>query len=233
MMSRAARASAAAAALLFATAARAEDHLRPEDSILSDGGAWRDYDSIVVGVLKEAYTGNVVARMTVLPAFGPEYAVALKRDDGGAYAILVVAPAVGLHDYDALAGAVADGDAKTVAELRKTLPADWHDVKVARCAIALDKPRAERLVDIWTRALLKTHYDAPDPSGIETVGADGVEYHFYSYGKAGQAWSPGGEAGALVDIGDAMAEYCGKKTKSSLAALDALVETSLPAQEKK
>jgi hypothetical protein len=225
--------SVIAAAIVCAVPVLAEDHLEPERSVLG-GDTWlQGYDDIVVGVLKDAYSREVVARMVVLPSSQPEYAVGVSKT-GDRYAIFVVGATIPLSNYEALSNMENARDEKgnpvrddkSIAELRKMLPTDWHDVKVNRCAVAIDAPLGERLVDVWGKMLMQTRY--PEPEENETVRIDGVDFHFYSYGKAGQTWSPTGrKAGTFVDVGNAMAAYCDEKGKHELATLNAKVDDLL------
>jgi hypothetical protein len=229
---RAMRLAAIAAVLVCATRVAAQDHLEPETSVLG-GDTDQAYNEIVVGVLRDAYAIDVVARMVVLPPNGPEIAVGVKKDEDR-YAIFVLVPAIPLNRYATLSIFENEVDEKgnpirddkSIAELRKSLPADWHDVKVNRCVVAIDKALGERLVNVWGKMLMQTRY--PEPGGIETIFVDGTQFHFYGYGKAGQTWNPaGGETGAFVEIGYAMADYCGDKRAPTLATLSAKVDKLL------
>jgi len=210
-------------ALVFATSAFADDHLEPEYSIVG-GQEWsQNYDNIIVGVLHEAYERDVIARMVTIPSFQAESAVGIRKK-GDRYTIFVLSPATHLWGYQILADMQNQRDAKGnpapdikgAAELSKEIPADWHDVKVNHCEVDIDAGLSQKLSDVWGKMLMQTRYPAPS----DTVGVDGVIFHFYSYGKAGQIWSPsGGQTRALVDIAETMSAYCVDKKNSTLISL--------------
>lgn len=222
-----------AAAILCTAPVLAEDHLEPERSVLGGDTSFSDYDNIVVSVLKDAYARDVVARMLVLPSSQPEYAVGVKKTEDQ-YTIFVIASTIPLADYETLSimeNATDDKghpvrDDKSIAELRKSLPENWHDVSVKRCVVDIDRSLGERLVDVWGKMLKQTRY--PETDGIESVMVDGTDFHFYSYGKAGEISNPaGGRTEALVDVGFAMATYCDDKGKPALATLNAKLDDLL------
>jgi hypothetical protein len=222
-----------AAGVLCAQPVFAEDHLEPERSVLGGDTWFEDYDDIVVGVLKDAYARDVVARMVVLPPSQPEFAVGVKKA-GDRYSIFFMAAAIPLSGYATLSTMENETDEKgnpvrddkSIEDLRKSLPADWHDVKVKRCVVAISKTLGERLVDVWGKMLMQTRY--PELEGNETVIVDGTQFDFYSYGKAGWIRNPSGEkTGAFAGIGYAMTDYCEDKGNATLATLSGKVNDLL------
>jgi hypothetical protein len=243
----------ALAAALAATPVWAANHLEPENSVL--GGEFQfqlNYDAMVATVLKEAFAQGVMARMTAEPSFDNEYAVAL-RQDGDAWTILHLRPKVQLWSYPTL-GFMESGqervlakdgterrDDEGIARLRASIPADWHNVPVERCAIAIDAGLAGRILDVWTLMLAATRYpqesiprlaSARNSSETVTIHADGETYHFARTGDpdlAGQTWSPdpGTQPGQLVAIASLIAKYCHTKKAYDAAELSTAVDRLL------
>ncbi|HTT98957.1 MAG TPA: hypothetical protein VMF58_12970 [Rhizomicrobium sp.] len=231
--------AALVAGMLIASGASARevDHLLPENSIIGGSFDIPEYDNKLRVVFDEAYAGGVKLRMVDLPSFETESVTALKEDKG-AYRILTLEPEKQLWTYEALAMAkagqikkVAGNDFehgvrpdKEIAETEAALPADFHDVKIKRCEIAIDEARAERLIAGWKAVLLETKYTQPGEEGV--IVTDGVQDHFYvSDGLSDlagwTAYAPeGGKVAALDGAAVAMFDYCAKHNAAALKKLD-------------
>jgi hypothetical protein len=240
---------AAAIISLAAPLAAAADHLEPEASILGgEDEGFLYYDTVVAGVLKDAYDQNVVARAIVEPSFQPEYAVGLVSDKGR-YSIFTLVPALHLWSYEILeemesgrSTILKDGkqvrDDQGIAELRAHLPADWHEVKVKRCDAAIDKAVATKILAAWQSVVFDTRFDKPasDGSVTETITLDGTSYHFAASGAvdlAGQTANPDASSppGQLADMAEKMATYCASRKRDLISGIVADANAIMAAPE--
>ena len=245
-------------ALAFSAAsALAQDHLVPEPSAIGGDDYVGKYQEQVATVLHEVYDRNVRIRMIAQPSFSAEYVVGIKDNSS----IFVVTPAQQVWQYESLRmmehGSVAvvskdgkappaddpNGTKADIAELRETLPADYRDVKLDRCQIAIDPKLADRTVEVWKEILLQTRFvRGPEPvKGADgkliytvTVGLDGETYHFSMRDGsgdvfAGSTWSPSKDTkpAKLVEIAETMRNYCTTKNSDDLAKLSREVDALL------
>lgn len=229
-------------ALSFAGAAMAEnfrDFLVPEYSTIGGSEYSPEYQIMMREVLHEAYDQGVVFRMIVEPSFDVESTVFLKRRDHR-FSIVTLAATKQIWSYDSLVamkdgkikridrGPQADMDKET-AEYYASLPADYHDVKLNRCEVAVDAATAGRLTALWKGMLLQTHYTQPGEGDVFVT--DGTAFHFSMLGDLWnlEGWTndapEGGKLAALLSIADAMRHYCDTPGKASSANLAAGIET--------
>jgi hypothetical protein len=210
---------------LYAPLALADEHLVPEDNqftraALPNGqGSLAPYYEMVLSLMGQAYTPDVRARVVVMPADIPEYAVGIRERDG-AYSVFHVGLKAQMWKYETLkdvkdldldevARAVGQEIADAIAEMKATLPADFRDVGTDSCEFPVDVTLGVRLVEAFQRTLLRTRYD---PS--RNLGPAGTDYHFSMRGTgqslSGKAWDPPpeSEAGRLVGIVKTMKDLC-------------------------
>jgi hypothetical protein len=229
----------------------AEDHLKPENSVLGDTAIFSDYDTLVRDLLHDAYDMGVDVRMVALPSFFPEYAVGLRSFEtrgtgpfktiarGAPYRIFVLAPEAQIWTYESIAmlkrgeeqvGTWSDknGDSqqamqkKEIAKLEAKMPANPHDLKIDRCEADISGVLGDRIVEVWRKMVLATHY----PAKYDTI-LDGEFYHFSMVSPkagpiSGQTHSPYRDSatGTLVTLADTMRAVCEKK--ATMTELDQL-----------
>jgi hypothetical protein len=210
---------------LYAPLALADEHLVPEDNqftraALPNGqGSLAPYYEMVLTLMGQAYTPDVKVRVIVMPADAPEYAIGVREKDG-AYSIFHVALKAQIWKYEALKD-VKDLDlddvrrslgadvANMIAEMKASVPEDFHDVETLACDVPIDAALGARIVDLWHRMLLRTHF-AP----VRDLGPAGTDYHFSMRGTgqslSGKAWEPPpeSEAGRFVSITRTMRDVC-------------------------
>jgi hypothetical protein len=191
------------------------DHLIPETSLLTGGGDMERVgarNAYLFRAFEDGFTYDVHVRALVLPSFGPEYLVGIRRlgdemKPTGYEAFVLRAPKRGFFKY------------KNDEDLKRNGPPKPPDqVTVFRCNRRIDATLANRIFAVWRAVLLRTHYDAEGHLGL-----DGVEFHFYAKGEAqdlaGWIWSPSEETspGALANLADGLVAYCdGKATDENL-----------------
>lgn len=211
------------AGLLFATsAAYAQSHLIPEDSVFSSLMDFQPgYLQIEMHVFAPAFEQDVLARVIAEPAFGDEFAVGVKKT-GDTYSIFYDVAPEDLWDYSVLElmkkGEVAsskEGRSTTADEIKKLeaqLSSDPNVIKLVECELLIDASSGQNLVSIWRTLLLETHYDRQP-----TIGIDGAFYHFSMSSDhqqfAGKVWSPPEQSniGRLVSIAYAIKKACPTK----------------------
>ena len=238
------------------------DHLIPEASILSGHSSVisRRYDELIVDVLADGYARDVTLRAVVLPSFSPEYLVGLRNANirGGAdHRVFYLRPTIQLWGYETLrwlpAGSIdfsQDGNPKDDATKLQTdaierwgarLPANPKDVPLTRCEKPLDAAVAQKVSAVWIGVLLETRY-----SPAETLGLDGVTYHFSAVHQdilagrilspphflAGETWSPPSDSkpGQLAELAETLVRYCDSKAEAT--ELERLAETLAKRLEK-
>ncbi len=220
-------------AALCVGGALAQDHLVPIPSVIGGSEFVARYQDMVRTVLHEAFDNDIKARLIVEPSFEAESAVAI-RNDGDAWRIVTLAPSVDLWAYIGAQEEAATEDECRKAgrancaepeadKLRASLPPSHHDVKVARCEIAIDPALGAGLLSLWQAMLLRTRFTRPGEDGA--LITDGTLYYFSAFGEsdflAGSAHSPDSDStpGALVAIADTMAKYCHRRDDAPLADL--------------
>jgi len=220
----------------------AEDHLEPDGSILGGDAFMAGYELQVARKLKEAYGPGVVVRMVALPSFVPEYAVGLasKAQYGkrAPYRIFALAPAASLWTYQSIAmlknGSVRElgnqnqsaekAQKEEIARLESSVPRDPDDLKVNRCEIDINDALGNRIIEVWRKMLLRTHYPERNMMGL-----DGATYHFGIAAPGtglltGKIWSPQQDTanGTLVALADTMRAVCQKEKGASEMQLEKL-----------
>lgn len=205
----------------------ADDRLQPE------AADFADYHATEMRVFREAYAGDVVARVVVEPSFQHEYAIALALD-GGAYRLFVLEPSEQIWSYTVLKmmkdGSITTGDDKgkatTADEIKKledSLPAHPELLKLTRCEIAIPPDVAARVIAAWKLMLTTT-------VATTSSGLDGEFYHFALRDKdntlAGVTWSPvaASNPGRLVDMAFALRDACKTHGVRSLSAISQLAD---------
>jgi hypothetical protein len=239
--SRAAKRFLLLAVLFCAPPALADEHLVPEDNqftraALPNGeGSLAPYYEMVLKVLHDAYTPDVQARVIVMPSYGPEYAVGISEKNGR-YTVFQLGLDAQVWRYEMVRGAknidtsafdpsVVKEFQAAIAELEKTLPSKFEDIKVKRCEIAVPAQLGKNLVGVWKAMLLQTRI-TPE----RTVGRDGTDYHFSMPDEtqqlSGKAWEPPTEsdAGRLVRIVDTMKNLCATEDAGLVAQLQPQVD---------
>jgi len=229
-----------AALALVAVAASAQSHLKPETSVFGGGEVSPDYYRMVADVFHEGYGDKVKLRAIFISSFSPESTVFLVKD-GAAARIVTLEPKIQLWSYEVLTmmrseqvktleGGQAVRADKEIADFQASLPKDYHDVKLARCEIAVDVGFADRLIAAWTPVLLETRFRQPDEEDM--VMTDGTRAHFAVMTDypplAGQTdWADKGtKPYALWNLAVAMHDTCDSKDRAKLdAALAALERT--------
>src|SRR5689334_10917659 len=145
-----------AAQFTLCLTAPAQDHLEPEEGLLSQP-EWRwDYGQRLREVLLKDAAPYHLARVVCLPAFEPEWVVTVIREEPKKLD--------GPHTYYVEC---------VVAEKRLFPPKDSRGVTARKARAALDGETAESLNQVWRRMLRTTRYPK-EPQ----LGADGVDYHF-------------------------------------------------------
>ncbi|PIT01279.1 hypothetical protein TSA1_11300 [Bradyrhizobium nitroreducens] len=216
------------------------DHLMPEDSLLTDGSSnvfsmsIRRYNELITDFLADGYARDVSLRALVIPAFSPENLVGLRHaniEGGDDHRVFYLRPTIPLGGYAALyiwsSDAVYFNDPKDrtdeVERLKSRLPADPKDVPLTRCERPLDAAVAEQVSAAWIGVLLETRYLPAD----NTIGRDGVTYHFWAASPpshispprflAGQSWSPPRDSkpGRLAELAETLVRYCDGKTEAA------------------
>jgi hypothetical protein len=185
-------------------AVRSQDHLEPEDGILSmDEEEWEYTKRIRTILLKDAPFYHL-ARMVCLPSPDPEWAVSIVLEDEG----------------------IATPDDKPTffvehAVVEKSLWGEGilQNVKVKKSRASLDRKTAEAVQEVWRLMLRSVRYPDKDRDGL-----DGETYRF-SRGvplldagrpsalvggfENGQIWAPDDASmtGELVAIGESLRKY--------------------------
>lgn len=246
-----------APALARAQPAPREDHLEPETSVVGGTAFLSSYDALLSDLLHDAYNLDVEVRMLAIPSFSPEYAVGLRdgktvgKGDfkattrGAPYRIFVLSPSAKIWTYESIA-ALKRGQEKAfdwngnsrqkeaIAREEAKVPADPHDLKIDRCDAAISDGLGDRIVRLWGKVALATHYSAQYSNGL-----DGISYHFSAVVSkagllAGQVWSPPRDSvtGTLVALADTMRAVCEKKaSEAQLEGLTAELEQRIKQQD--
>jgi hypothetical protein len=185
-------------------AARSQDHLEPEEGILSmEEEDWEYTKRIRMILLKDAPFYHL-ARMVCLPSCAPEWAVSVVREDER-----FVTPDDKLIFFVEYA----------VVEKSLWGEGNLRDVKVKKSRASLDRKTAEALQEVWRLMLRSVRYPDKDRDGL-----DGETYRF-SRGvplldrglpsplvggfEHGHIWSPddASTTGELVAIGESLKKY--------------------------
>lgn len=211
--------------LALATPALAVDHLEPEDSSFDTRARlWDvDYNDMVLTKFKDLFGRDVLARMIGLPSFHHEYGVGISVYLGE-WKVIAVESKMQLWGYYG----------RTPAEIAEVhLPPDWHDVPVDRCEKPIDPALGARIANLWETMLSATRFQEgaairwgtdgkPQRGGEIIVGGDGETFHFSASRMAGTTWSPPPDSppGMLVDVAEAMIDYCRNNNPKSLAAVE-------------
>jgi hypothetical protein len=215
-----------AGVLLIGTGVHAADHLEPEPPLLSQIPRFYDAEA-VKSVFAEAFRGDVVARVLVLPPWKPAFAVGMKMDSG-AYRIFTLAAADDVFPRSHKApfepfAAPGPGGAATVIAPQPPRRA----MAALRCEANVDPKLGSRIVGVWKQMLIQTGYDDPPAPGAPDGEAFVFSMESFHPGEAalamsGQYWGgrPSGRLGALVDVVFAMDDYCIAKDKTRLAKLN-------------
>ena len=237
------------AALLLASPAAAqprwqrEDHLEPEASTIGGTAVLEGYDRTVREILHDAYDMRVEVRMVALPSFSPEYAVGLRSSKtygwGAPYRLFALSPKAQIWTYNSIAMLKSgmekvgtwrndnranqqDLQKREIARLEASVPANPRDLKVDGCDIPLSEVLGDRIVEVWRKMVLATHYSAK----YDTI-LDGEFYHFAMVSPkagliSGQTHSPYRDSatGTLVALADTMRAVCEKK--ATMTELDDL-----------
>jgi hypothetical protein len=242
------RAALAAIFVLFASSApaqmpqRAEDHLEPDHAILEGPSFSDSYENDLRDKFKEAYERGVVLRMIALPSFIPEFAVGLRGSSStyglisAPYHIFTLTPAASIWTYQTInslklgLGNMPARDKmrkvqeQQIAKEQASVPSDIRDLAVHRCETDISDSLGSRIITVWSKMLLRTHY-----SSRYTAGADGATYHFSMFLRGsgdmnGHVWLPRRDSatGNLVALADAMRVVCKKKVGADEASLEKL-----------
>ena len=232
---------AIAAALAVGSAAQPR-LVAPEEP---NGAIPAAYQRDVRQVFAEAHGADVVLRAIVLPGFGVEFAVGLRRRGAG-YEIFSLTPSEQIWAFqrlamlrsgemgatvlegggegeDMLSGELRDISGEEIARLEALLPEDPTELPLARCAVAVDSRTAAALVGAW-----QTMLEAMRPGDELEVGADGTSYLFSMEigvrSLSGEAWSPERRSrpGRLARIAEAMRDHCGDRREETLREIVAL-----------
>lgn len=183
----------------------AGEHLVPEYSLY---GARFDfgYDELLL----QRFRINALARVIVVPSFGPEFALGIvKQPSRDGYAVL---------------GRLAEESIWSIyrrqrgqGRTRIDTAAIARDLSIHECLAPLAPALGADLVALWESMVRDTRHPARPEAG-----RDGVVYHFASQPDTapvltGQTWSPPAEsrAGKLVGIVDALHAHCTMPTTES------------------
>ena len=211
--------------LLHAPLALADEHLVPEENqftranLPNGQGSLAPYYDRVLTLLGEAFTPEVRARVIAMPSDAPEYAVGI-REREGAFSIFHIGLKTNIWSYETLKDVqdlnlddvrrtLGPDIANAIAELKASVPADFRDVAKESCEFPIEAGLAERILGVWNKMLLATHF-----SPAREVGPAGSDYHFSMRGErqhlSGKAWEPPitSDAGMLVAIAQSMKNVC-------------------------
>ncbi|MEY4879712.1 MAG: hypothetical protein RJB62_1181 [Pseudomonadota bacterium] len=226
---------------LAASPLSATEHFVPEDSqftradLPEHATSLAPYHEMVISVLRDAFTDDVRARLIGLPSFTPEYALGI-RERNGVYSIFHLQSQAQLWSYEnlrmleELPADYAPGHeseiADAIAEYHSELPGDYHDVQTgARCEVTITPALGARLVELWKKMLLETHY-----GDTIALGPDGTDYHFSMTADgqlmAGKVWNPPPESktGAMISITETMRNLCFTGDGNLLAQLEPQID---------
>jgi hypothetical protein len=165
-----------------AQAQQAEDHLQPgRGYFFSHSYAASCYPK-VQQVLYTGLSASPLARVVVLPSFGPEYVVSIDQKGSKYYLTYQVCP-------DSLG-----------ADLQKTA----KQVAIDSKAVEVSQGLAKLLHQTFNTAIAQTKYPKP----VQSIRADGITFVFSAFQvgidlQGGETWSPAtGNMGALVALVD-------------------------------
>lgn len=211
-----------------------DDHLRPEESALSDPGArfLHEYYLNVAQVLKPQPNEKINAHVVVLPSFSPEYLVGIKQLDHD-YQIFSIEPEISIWQFSYIDDFRKNPDKfdsydipahiEALEKKSQQIPLSYDDIRVVRCTVNIPKTVAENLLRVWQSMLLEVRFP---PKGRPVL--DGVRYHFSMRDKdsfqtlSGKTHSPAQntKVGKLVALTDKMKKICDDQDLSILPDLD-------------
>lgn len=213
-----------AVAAFIAQPAFAQDHLEPEDSVFA-GRPFQDdillgYDRDLTRKFAEIYNGRFAARVIVLPAFDPEYSIAISSDAESPVVVGLRAEAQ-LYSYwwmKAQAGTSNKNTKDAVAALRESLPDSIEGVAMRRCETPISQEDRALYLTLWREMLFRTRF-----SERHRFRLDGVTYHFsgefgFSW-LAGKVWRPeeGSMTGRFATVAENLYAACKAQDESKLA----------------
>jgi hypothetical protein len=227
-------------AVLFAasgvSSVAAQDRLRP----VTHGDEISDrYQADIRSAFREAFAGDVRARVVFLPSFALEEAIGL-RERNGTYELFALAATQQIWGYSTARmlrsgeEGLTDDDGKNLgpaeaARIDANLPPKPEDLPLQRCAVALDAAPAEAILGAW-RVML----DQVQPTDGPELGLDGNTYIFAMPApggeRSGEAWSPrkGSHVYRLTELATAMRSYCRAPEARGLRTLIALAGRVAP-----
>lgn len=226
----------AAAALLSAVSpASAQDYLAP----------WQDdpYKLLLRNAFSEAQSEDAALWVTVIPNSGRERAIALIRE-GESWKVVTLEPRVHLWRYHLAAmvaaseigpddGAAAAERDKELRDLRRGLPKRPEDVGLERCERKIPPAIAAQLQEAWREMLRFTAIDYDGPIYFHATSYD---FALADQGAIRRGWIYGGHSGRarqLIDLSQAMADYCARKVRAErLADLANRIEHADPPVER-
>lgn len=245
--------------LLFASAAVAGgptrgSHLFPEETLYSQFSSrcpenclWDpEYETDVLTVLRDIFSGSVFARAIIMPSFENEYAVGIAEDESGFKIVLIRSKSyiwayqlIQMYEAERIkvyrwGSTKPDAEAaqKELEQLRASVPAKVSEVETERCERPVSSALGKRISEVWRTMLERTRY--PDKylkrGGEITLGVDGTSYHFSYDGDtgraAGQIWSPDSKSitGQFVKVAESLGTLCGAPESLPLGKLEAKVK---------
>lgn len=189
------------------------DTLRPG----GDGDEPKDYRAINATVFRELYAPDVRARKFEYSPFSGglggsgEGGMAIRLRDGR-YAVTAAYDTKWLWPY-------SEAGKELAAELKERPldPADYRDVPVKRCSIAIDAKLGDRLVALWQAMIAKASYhyfgtpaQDDDPVYFAAVANRGVV-------EASAYWSIAGRrVRTFLSMANALQDYCMTRKHSAL-----------------
>jgi hypothetical protein len=197
---------------------RAEDHLEPETSVLGGNTNNTQFDVTLREALDEIFASDIAIRMIGMPAFGPEYAIGLRK----------TAPVNGtMHRISTLTLSKGHGIIEPLTvdkrgQLRPP-PLPWKR-NIKRCEVPIRDELGNRITEVWRKMLMRTRYSAQ-----YTGGADGATFVFSMYvaglgDVSGKVWIPerNSSTGTLVALANAMYDVCNKEKGASMDQVEKL-----------
>lgn len=206
---------------------------------------WQDdpYKLLLRNAFSDVQGENASLWVTVIPNSERERAIALMRA-GETWKVVTLEPHVHLWRYhlaamiaaseigpdDAAAAAERD---KELRELRRGLPKRPDDVRLERCERNISPAIAAQLQEAWSEMLRFTAIDYDGPIYLHATSYD---FAMAQQGEIKRGWIYGGHSGRarqLIDLSQAMADYCARKVREErLADLANRIEPAGPPVER-
>lgn len=226
---------AAAALLTAVNPASAQEYLAP----------WQEdpYEFLLRNAFSDVQGEDASLWVTVIPNSGQERAIALMRV-GESWKVVTLEPQVHLWRYH-LAAMIAASEIgpddvaaaaeryKELRDLRRGLPKRPENVRLERCERKISPAIAAQLQEAWREML---RFTAIDKDGPITLHATSYDFALADQGEIRRGWIYGGHSGRarkLIDLYQAMADYCARKVPAkSLADLANRTEPAGPLVER-